>query len=161
MNRGYEKEDFLIITDKFRNKFENGVLSTDIIVGHPLETEDMFNNTLEIVKKAKPDIIHIFKFSKRPNTLDEKLKDLPSRIKKDRSRILTNLFHQINQERNNSFIGKKEEVLVIEKRENAYLARNNSGRAVVIKEDGLRLGKPVNVEIIGSEWNYIEGKTIN
>lgn len=160
MNRGYQVGDFLEIVNKFRSRFKNCVLATDIIVGHPLETEEMFDNTVKLIKDISPDIVHIFKFSKRPKTIDESLKDLPDRIKKDRSRVITGLFRDINEERNKTFIGKTEKVLVVEKRNDSYLCRNYSGRAVVIKnaDHPIEIGNTLCVKIIDSKWNYLEGK---
>ncbi|MDD4409805.1 MAG: tRNA (N(6)-L-threonylcarbamoyladenosine(37)-C(2))-methylthiotransferase [Candidatus Pacebacteria bacterium] len=160
MNRGYGVSEFLGIANKLRNSFKNSILATDIIVGHPLETDEMFENTIKVIKEVEPDIIHIFKFSRRPNTPDDKLKDLPDRIKKDRSRALTRLFHQINEERNKGFIGSKEKVLVVDKRNDTYLCRNNSGRAIVLKDGEYGLGQSFEVKIVGSKWNYLEGKRI-
>lgn len=161
MQRGYKVEDFELIASKFRNKFADGILATDVIIGHPLETEEMFGQTLEVLKKVRPDIIHIFKFSKRPNTTDEKLKDWPDRIKKDRSRIATELFHKMNLETNQQFVGKKVKVLIIEKRNDVFVARMNSGRAVILKENDLKIGEFRDAEIIGSKWNYLAGKTFS
>ncbi|MFA5080448.1 MAG: tRNA (N(6)-L-threonylcarbamoyladenosine(37)-C(2))-methylthiotransferase [Candidatus Paceibacterota bacterium] len=160
MRRGYKREDFEEIADKFRNKFDDVIFSTDIIVGHPLETDDMFLETVEMLKVVRPEIIHIFKFSKRPNTLDEKLRDLPDRIKKDRSRIITRLFHKMNEDTNKKFIGKIECVLVIEKRADIFLSRTNSGRTVVLRENNLHIGEFINVKIVSSKWNYLEGTSV-
>ncbi|MFA6252204.1 MAG: tRNA (N(6)-L-threonylcarbamoyladenosine(37)-C(2))-methylthiotransferase [Candidatus Paceibacterota bacterium] len=157
MRRGYEREDFEEIAKKFRNKFDDTILSTDIIVGHPLETEEMFLATVDMLKKIRPDIIHIFKFSSRPNTPDEKLKDLPDRIKKDRSRIITDLFHKMNEEKNKEYVGKDFEVLVVEKRGDVFLCRTNSGRTIVLK-DMVEIGSFRRVKIVGFKWNYLEGE---
>lgn len=153
MNRGYSASDFLEVAESFKKSFKDAVIATDIIVGHPLETEDAFNNTLKIVKKVKPDVIHIFKFSKRKGTFDFKLKDYPDRIKKERSRILTELFEKLNLEKNKKYMGKKFNVLIVEKRKNKYLARTDSGRAVVL--DKGELGAFVKVKIVDYRWNYL------
>jgi len=155
MKRNYNAEDFIQISEAFRKKFKDSVLATDIIVGHPHESEKAFNNTIKVIEKTKPDIIHIFKFSKRKGTLDYQLKDWPDRIKKQRSRELTKLFQKINEERNRKMKGKTFEVLVIEKR---GLGRTNSGRAVVLNK-----GKPGfsgKAKIIDAKWNYLSGKVV-
>ena len=156
MNRGYKVEDFTSIVKKFRKKFKESIIATDIIVGHPLETEESFNKTLEIIKKIKPEVLHIFKFSRRKGTRDFNLKDLPDRIKKDRSRIITELFENYNYEKNKKYIGKKLEVLVVEKRKSNYLSRTSSGRAVTLKEG--KIGEKVKVKIIDCKWNYLIGE---
>jgi len=155
MKRNYKVEDFIQISRAFRKKFKDSVLATDVIVGHPHESEQAFNNTIKIIKRTRPDIIHIFKFSKRKNTPDYALKDLPDRIKKQRSRMLTKLFKGINEERNRKMKGKTFKVLIIEKN---GLGRTNSGRAVVLDK-----GKPgfsVKAKIIDAKWNYLLGKVV-
>lgn len=99
MNRGYKVEDFTSIVKKFRKKFKESIIATDIIVGHPLETEESFDKTLKVIKEIKPEVLHIFKFSRRKGTKDFELKDLPDRIKKDRSRIINELFKNYNYEK--------------------------------------------------------------
>jgi len=155
IKRNYKVEDFIRISEAFRKKFKDSVLATDIIVGHPHENEEAFNSTIKIIKGTKPDIVHIFKFSKRKNTSDYALKDWPDRIKKQRSRILTKLFQDINEKRNRSMKGKSFQALIIEK---GGLGRTNSGRAVVLNK-----GKPgfsVKAKIIGAKWNYLLGKVV-
>lgn len=156
MNRGYKVEDFINIVKKFRKKFKESIIATDIIVGHPLETEESFKKTLKIIKEVKPEVLHIFKFSKRKGTEDFNLKDLPDRIKKDRSRIITEIFENYNYEKNKRYINKKLDVLIVEKRKNNYLSRTSSGRAVALKEG--KLGEKAKVKIIDCKWNYLVGR---
>jgi MiaB-like tRNA modifying enzyme len=155
MNRGYSVDDFIEIVKAFRKKFKESIVATDIIVGHPLETEKSFKKTVEIIKKIKPEVLHIFKFSKRKGTLDFNLKDYPDRIKKERSRILSELFEKYNLEKNKKYLGKKFNVLIIEKRKGKYLARTDSGRAVVLEKG--ELGKFIKVKIVDYKWNYLIG----
>ena len=159
MNRGYSASDFMAVAEAFKKKFKDGIIATDIIVGHPLETETSFNRTIKVIKKIKPDIIHIFKFSKRRGTTDFKLKDYPDRIKKDRSRIVSELFENLNLEKNKKYLGKKFNVLIVEKRKNKYLARTDSGRAVVLDEG--EVGSFVKVKIVDYKWNYLKALTIS
>jgi len=156
MNRGYKAEDFTGIVKKFRKKFKESIIATDIIVGHPLETEESFQKTLKIIKEVKPEVLHIFKFSKRKGTADFNLKDLPDRIKKDRSRMITEIFENYNYEKNKRYINKKLDVFIVEKRKNNYLSRTSSGRAVALKEG--KIGEKVKVKIIDCKWNYLIGE---
>ncbi len=155
MNRNYKVEDFLEIVEKFRENFKECVLATDIICGYPSETKRAFENSLKIIEKIKPEILHIFKFSQRKNTKAEKLKDFPDKIKKERTRLLTSLWKKINLEKNKKYIGKKLEVLVVEKREKNFLARANSFRAVILKRG--KLGEKKRVKIIDAKVNYLMG----
>lgn len=155
MNRGYKVNDFILLAEQFKEKFPNGILATDIIVGHPLETEEDFKKTAELIKKIQPEVLHIFKFSKRKGTADYLLKDLPDRIKKDRSRILQNIFEDYNLKRNKKFLKTKQKVLIIEKKSKNWLARTNDGRAVVLKNG--KLGEIREVKIVDCRWNYLIG----
>jgi len=157
MNRGYTVSDFLEIVSSFRKQFKESIIATDIIVGHPLETEESFKRTVALIKKVKPEVLHIFKFSKRKGTPDSKLKDIPDRIKKDRSRIISELFEKYNLEKNKKYKGKKLKVLIVEKRKGKYLARTDSGRAVVLEKG--KMGERVEVKIIDYRWNYLIGLT--
>ena len=159
MNRGYSVSDFIAVTQVFKRKFKDVIIATDIIVGHPLETDESFNKTIKVIKKIKPDIIHIFKFSKRKGTPDFNLKDYPDRIKKERSRILTELFESLNLEKNEKYLGKKFNVLVVDKRKGKYLARTESGRAVVL--DKGEIGTLAKVKIADYRWNYLIGQTFD
>jgi MiaB-like tRNA modifying enzyme len=156
MNRKYSSSDFIKVAESFKKKFKDVIIATDIIVGHPLETEESFDKTIKVIKKIKPDIIHIFKFSKRKGTPDFNLKDYPDRIKKERSRILTELFENLNLENNKKYLGKKFNVLVVEKRKGKYLARTESGRAVVL--DKGEIGTFVKIKIVDFKWNYLIGQ---
>ncbi|MFA5086372.1 MAG: tRNA (N(6)-L-threonylcarbamoyladenosine(37)-C(2))-methylthiotransferase [Candidatus Paceibacterota bacterium] len=155
MNRGYSISDFLEIVSAFRREFKESIIATDIIVGHPLETEESFKRTVALIKKVKPEVLHIFKFSKRKGTPDSNLKDLPDRIKKDRSRIVSELFEKYNLEKNKKYKGKKLKVLIIEKRKGKCLARTDSGRAVVL--DKGKIEERVEVKIVDYRWNYLIG----
>jgi len=159
MNRGYSSKDFIEISEAFRNAFENGIIATDIIVGHPSETEESFNKTVTVIEKIKPEVIHAFKFSKRKGTPDFLLKDLPDRIKKDRSRIINELFEKNNLEKNKNFLGKELDVLVVEKRKGKYLSRTDTGRAVVL--DRGNIGETIKVRITDYRWNYLIGGYID
>jgi threonylcarbamoyladenosine tRNA methylthiotransferase CDKAL1 len=154
MKRNYVVNDFIEIVKSFKKKFKDSVIATDIIVGHPSETEKDYLKTLSAVKKTKPDIIHIFKFSRRKGTPDYELIDLVDRTKKERSRKLTQLFIKNNELTNKKFIKKSFNCLVI----NKNLARTDSGRAVVVNKG--KIGYYEEVEIIDSKWNYLIGKVV-
>jgi MiaB/RimO family radical SAM methylthiotransferase len=156
MNRGYRVEEFLEMISQFKRKFKNSLLATDIIVGFPTETEKDFKETVSVIKKIKPEILHIFRYSKREGTVAAKLKDFPDRIKKERSRILTKIWQEISKEKSKKYLGKKFQALITEKRGNTFLARLPSYKAVILKEGNL--GEFVKVKIVGAKPNYLIGK---
>ncbi|KYK32663.1 MAG: hypothetical protein AYK19_15245 [Theionarchaea archaeon DG-70-1] len=115
MSRKYTVNQFLEICQTFKKEFPNLCLWTDIIVGFPTETEDQFNDTLQLVKKIQPDKINVTRYSPRPNTKAAKMPQFPDRIKKERSRKLHKLRMYISLKINNQYVGKPFEVLISEK----------------------------------------------
>ena len=95
MKRQYKVRDFIEIVKKFRKEIPEICISTDIIVGFPNESDKDFDQTIELVKKTKPDILNISKFSPMPGTEAAKLKKLPSQIVKERSKRLYELFVEL------------------------------------------------------------------
>ncbi len=95
MNRGYAVKDFKRIITKFRKEIPGINISTDIIVGYPTEAEQDFNKTLELIKETRPEVLNISKYGPRPGTKAAKLKQIPTWLVKERSRILTKEFKKI------------------------------------------------------------------
>jgi threonylcarbamoyladenosine tRNA methylthiotransferase CDKAL1 len=156
MRRNYTKEEFLLAIKKITEKFETPLLATDVIVGFPGETEDDFKETISLVKEIKPEILHIFRYSKREGTFASTLKDFPDRIKKERSRILTKIWLKVIQEKNKKYLNKNFEALITEKRGGTFLARLPNYKAVILKKG--KLGEFVKVKIIEAMPNYLIGK---
>ncbi|MBM1154709.1 tRNA (N(6)-L-threonylcarbamoyladenosine(37)-C(2))-methylthiotransferase [archaeon] len=100
MNRQYTAEEWLSLIERIRCAFPDMSIATDIIVGFPGETEEDFRATVSILQKAKPDIVNVAKFTPRPGTPAAKLKQLPSQVVKERSRVLSKLVRRICLERN-------------------------------------------------------------
>jgi len=84
MNRGYTKKFYLDLVDNYRKIVKNGVLTTDIILGFPGETEEDFEYTYNLVRDIQFDAAYIFKYSPRPHTEAEKLSDDVSKKEKER-----------------------------------------------------------------------------
>lgn len=123
MNRNYTVEHYLGLIKKIRDNYSanrcyrNGKLpvciTTDIIVGFPGETEEQFQDTLELFKKAKYDMAYIARYSTRPGTAAEKLKDdIAPEEKQRREEELMKVLRQTALENNQYYKGKEVEVLV-------------------------------------------------
>ena len=112
MNRKYNKEDFIDKINKIRSIRPNMSVTTDIIVGFPGETDELFKETIDTVNKVRFSKIHVFPFSLRKGT---KAEELPNRIddklKKDRVKELIMLSKELEIEYSNKFVGKKIEYL--------------------------------------------------
>ncbi len=136
MNRQYTGKDFLGIVKKIRSSFPNASIATDVIVGFPGETEKQFNETVSLLREVKPDVVNISRFGARPNTLASKMPgQLHGRVKKRRSRILTQLCSEISLQRNERFFGKRQTILVDETgKKGGLVGRNQNYNPVVVKK---------------------------
>jgi MiaB-like tRNA modifying enzyme len=161
MNRKYNISDFFHIINNFRKKFPIITIATDIIIGFPSETEKQFNNSINLIKKIRPDIVHVTRFSARPNT---KAKIFPGRIKtenvKNRSRIISKISKEISSINNKSHIGEIYNVLTTEiGKNNTIIGRTDNYKPVILMDD-IKLGEFIKVEIIQSTQNYLVGNII-
>jgi len=162
MNRKYSVKDFLQIMDAFKNEFEDLIISTDIIVGFPGETESQFLDSLDLVDEVRPDIVNITRFSPRPGTPAQRMKDqIVGWQVKDRSRKLNNFRTEISRRNNERLVGREEKVLTIEYgKNNATVGRTSAYRPVVIFED-LPLGEFYNTKIVNHGVTYLVGEKVD
>ncbi len=92
MNRTYKADDYEKLIKKIKKDLPDATISTDIIVGFPAETETDFKKTISLIKKTKPSVVNISRYGARKGTkAAEMTSQLHGRIKKARSRILTEL----------------------------------------------------------------------
>lgn len=113
MNRGYTVEHYLRIVDKLKAYVPDIVLTTDIIVGFPGETETDFSETINVVRHVRFDSAFTFMYSPRRGTPAASMKgQLAAVVMKDRLQRLIALQNQISLERNREIVGTVQEVLV-------------------------------------------------
>ncbi len=113
MNRGYNKAEYLEQAYLIRELMPFGTITTDIIVGFPGESEEDFEETLDVVKKVKFDGAFMFIYSPRPNTPAAFYKDqLNEDVKVERQRRLIDEVNKWAMERRKMFLGREEEVLI-------------------------------------------------
>ncbi len=153
MNRGYNVEDFRKIVSAFREAFPKMQLWTDIIVGFPGETEEDFVATENLLKEVRPDYVNISKYGTRDHAPSKNMKQVPTDVKKQRSRHHTEVVKEIALEKNREWVGWKGEVLITEKKENRWLGRNFAYKPVFIKSRKELLGKFVGAKIIDENLN--------
>ncbi len=147
MNRKYTIEDFINIVEAFRKEIPEITISTDIIAGFPSETEQQFEDSLNIIKKIKPDILNLSRYAAREGTIAAKMKQLSTNTLKQRSRIMTNKFREIALENNKKWLNWKGKILIDEKGTNdSWIGRNYCYKPVVIKGD-FNLGDEIDVRI--------------
>jgi tRNA A37 methylthiotransferase MiaB len=112
MNREYTVDQFLEICRIVKKEFPGLCLWTDIIVGFPTETDEQFQDTVELIKNVQPDKVNVTRYSPRPHTKAAKMPQFPDRIKKERSRALYRLRMDISLKINTQYIGAPFEVLI-------------------------------------------------
>ena len=111
MNRKYTKEQYLALVEKMKARIPGIVLSTDIIVGFPGETEEEFNKTYQFLEEIKFYKMHIFKYSPREGTLAAKMTNqIDGNIKEERSQKLIELSNKLSLLNNFSFISSMEKL---------------------------------------------------
>ncbi|WP_370517695.1 tRNA (N6-isopentenyl adenosine(37)-C2)-methylthiotransferase MiaB [Mycolicibacterium sp. P9-22] len=131
MRRSYRAERYLGIIDRVRAAIPHAAITTDIIVGFPGETEQDFQDTLDVVAQSRFASAYTFQYSKRPGTPAATLADqLPKEVVSERYQRLTELQEQISLQENQAQVGARVELLVAagEGRKDAATARL-SGRA--------------------------------
>ena len=116
MNRKYTTKDIAEIIERLRKHYNDVILTTDIIVGFPGETEEEFSKTYEFLKNTKLYKMHVFQYSPRKGTRAAGLlNQVDAKIKEDRSKKLIELSNENQLNYNKCLIGKKVEVLFEEK----------------------------------------------
>ncbi|VZH85525.1 tRNA (N6-isopentenyl adenosine(37)-C2)-methylthiotransferase MiaB [Corynebacterium rouxii] len=113
MRRSYRSKKFLGILDEVRAKIPHASITTDIIVGFPGETEEDFQETLNVVEKARFTSAYTFQYSPRPGTPAADYADqIPKEVVQDRYERLLALQERISTEENSKLIGTEVELLV-------------------------------------------------
>ncbi len=153
MNRKYTKESFLDIVDKLRAAVPQIALSTDVIVGFPGEDESDFLDTLDVLRRARFDLVYSFRFSPREGTPAAKMYNMPpADVVDERMERLLKMQNEISYECNLSYVGRVERVLVdaISKKSElgTYSARTASNKLVHFAADNVKTGEFINVEIV-------------
>ncbi|NJE04152.1 tRNA (N(6)-L-threonylcarbamoyladenosine(37)-C(2))-methylthiotransferase [Thermococcus sp. MV11] len=156
MGRTYTAEEFEEIVRTFRRRIPHLNLNTDIIVGFPGESDDAFQNTVELVKRVRPDKINVSRYSPRPGTIAARWKQLPGWKVKERSRLLHRLRLQIAYEINRTYVGKTVEVLVHGEGKKGGIEGRTSNYKDIILDSG-RPGEFLEVKVDWAGSTYLRG----
>ena len=165
MNRKYTRKGYLETVQKLKNAVSDIVLSTDIIVGFPGETQEDFEETLSLVKEIKYDAVFSFIYSKREGTPAFDYEDsTPDKQKQDRMSQLLELHRENITAINKGFVGKTVKVLCEEKSfdEGYYTGRTSSAKLVKFKSEKQDVcGKNVYVLVDGYSESKLSGEFVN
>ena len=159
MNRRYTIEEFKEIVNRLRKNYEDVILTTDIIVGFPGETEEEFNKTYEFLKDIKFYKMHVFKYSPRKGTKAAKMpKQIDGKQKEMRSKKLIELSDFNEKTYNEAYINKEVEVLFEEEKEGMYKGHTENYILVYYKSEENLENKMKKVICKEVEKNHIIAK---
>lgn len=149
MNRGYTRAEYLEKIKMIREAMPNVVLSTDIIVGFPSETEEDFQDTLRMVEEVGVETIFAFMYSPRPMTKAAKMEGtVPDEVKSERLNRLFEFHDKMAFSLAKRYEGQTLDVLVENKTERGNLAgRSTHNKLVYFEGDAALIGKTVPVKI--------------
>ena len=162
MNRHYDKEHYLMLVEKLRAAVPDIALTTDIIVGFPGETEEDFEETLDVVRKVCYDSAFTFIYSKRTGTPAASMEEqVPTDVVKERfDRLLAEVQHCAT-EKASALTGQTLPVLIeqINEQDSALVTGRLSNNSVVhLPGTAELIGKIVDVELVESKGFYYIGK---
>jgi len=162
MGRRYTKDEYISLFNKIKEKINNVSITTDIIVGFPNETEEDFNETLDVVNTCKYDSAFTFIYSPREGTPAAKMEDkVPLEEKEQRLYKLNELINSYSLENNKKYIGNVEKVLVEgtnEKDSTKLFGYTETMKLVNFEGNNELIGKIVNVEITDAKSFSLDGK---
>ena len=160
MNRRYTTEEFESVTNLLRNTYKDVVLTTDIIVGFPGETEEEFNETYNFLEKIAFYKMHIFKYSRREGTkADLMANQISPTIQEERSKKLIQLSNKNQEKYNKEYVGKIMEVL-FEEKDGEYIKGHTSNYLIVkVKDTNINKyhNEIVEVKIVGDSKEELIG----
>ena len=164
MNRNYDSAKYIAQVELARSYMPDLVLTTDIIVGFPGETEEEFEDTIKLVEKVRYDAMFTFIYSKRVGTPAAEMPDPYTREDKQRHfDRLTEVANRISGEKHKEYEGKTVKVLVdgeTGKEKYNLSSRTNGGRLVHLRGDKSLIGQFIQVKIVSSNTWALYGEIV-
>ena len=161
MNRKYTKQDYLNLAKKIKEQIPDITFSTDIIVGFPGETEEDFEDTLDVVKQVKFEQVFMFIYSRRVGTVADKMENqIPEEIKHKRFDRLKSLVEEGMAVQNKNYIGKEVKILVEGESKNnkdVLTGRTESNKIVNFEGSKDLIGKVIKIKIVSDHIWYLCG----
>ncbi|GAB4368054.1 MAG: tRNA (N6-isopentenyl adenosine(37)-C2)-methylthiotransferase MiaB [Calditrichia bacterium] len=164
MNRTYTKEDYLNLVEEIRNHYPEMVITTDIIVGFPTETDAEFEDTVDVLRQVEFDSAFIFKYSERKGTIAARRypDDVPEEKKTERIVRLNELQKEISLKKNRAHIGQVHEILIEQestrKSDDDFQGRNDGNKIVIIPAGPYKKGDFIQVEISDATAHVLKGR---
>ena len=156
MKRRHLREDAIDLCDQLKQKRPEISFGADLIVGFPTETEEMFQNTLNIIEECQLDWIHAFPFSPRPGTPAAKMPQNDNKLIKLRSKILRDVAKQRKIKHLENLVGKNIEVFV----EKDNKGHSNQFAPIKLIEKEIKSGQTITALIKSSDENFAHGVAV-
>ena len=166
MRRTYTQKEYLKLVEDIRRQDPEIVLTTDIIVGFPTETDEEFQDTCHVVAEVEFDSAFIFKYSERKGTLAHRKypDDVAEEVKTERIMRLNELQKAISLKKNRAHIGQVHQILIEDKATKRspedIQGRNDGNKLVILPKGQLKIGDFVNVKIIDASANVLKGQLV-
>lgn len=164
MNRKYTKEQYLALVEKMKKTIPNLTLSTDIIVGFPGETDDEFEDTLDVVRKVRFEQVYMFIYSRRVGTPGDKMTNqVPEESKHKRFDRLKALVESQIEENNQKYVGTIQKVLVegeSKNNPNMLSGRTDSNKVVIFEGTKDLVNQVIPLKIVSEHMWYLKGESI-
>ena len=156
MKRRHLREDAIDLCDQLKQKRPEISFGADLIVGFPTETEEMFQNTLDIIEECQLDWIHAFPFSPRPGTPAAKMPQNDNKLIKLRSKILRDVAKQRKIKHLKNLVDKNIEVFV----EKDNKGHSNQFAPIKLIEREIKSGQTITALIKSSDENFAHGVAV-
>lgn len=149
MRRGYTNQQYRDLVQRIRERIPGVSIGTDIIVGFPGESEAAFENTYQLLKDLRIDVVHLARYSPRPSTYSTRFlpDDVSEEEKMRRFRALEDLQKVVVGEINQQFLGQSQSVLFESKQRGKWRGRTPTNRLVFVESDEDLLGQSSDVKI--------------
>lgn len=142
MHRRYLREKFADRIEKVREKMPDAFFGVDVIVGFPVETDELFEETYDLLSELHPSFLHVFPFSSRPGTEAAAMKDIPFAVKECRVHRLTMLSDDLHSKFLSEFVGTTRPVL--------FESEERRGMMGGFTDNYIRVEIPYNPHLVGS-----------
>jgi len=165
MNRGYSREDYLRLVERIRRAIPQAVVTTDLMVGFPGETEQDFADTLDLARSVRWDSAFTFIYSPREETPAAHWPDdVPLAVKKERLRRLNEIQETISAEVNEAAVGSRQEVLVegpSRRSDQMLMGRTRGDKVVIFAGPADLVGQTIELNITRAAAHTLFGERVN
>ena len=160
MKRGHTSQTYKETVKGVRKRFEDFTISTDIIVGFPSETREDFEETVQLLKETRPDVVNLSRYSPRPGTEAAEWEQIDTSEVKKRSKEIFELTNKIAYENNQRWLGWQGNVLFNEKTDDGIKGRNFAYKPIYVADD-VEIGQDHTVKITDITNHSLVGAIIS